>query len=152
MKVLKCFVFFLTIFNFTNCISIKPRYRAIYTLDNGAIFEDLCYSTACKDGICPIDQYYNRHKQRYYKYKHKGFDECYNKTIAKKQKYFIENIEGITFYDGYIFEVPDGYKLEDIGLFKYTPIPTQNSKYFNTDGSTMVIPAKRLVKVENVEK
>lgn len=145
---LKFFIFFLAIFNFTHCIIrpqdlIKPQYQVIRTFSNGAIVKDYLYSTACKNGICPTRTYY---------IKKRGRRSMITKSTVDKQKYFIENIEGITFYDGYIFEVPDGYKLEDIGLFKYTPIPTQNSKYFNTDGYTMTIPVKRLVKIENVKK
>jgi len=118
MKKLKYFAFLYIMLILTSCLGMAPQYQVVHTTETGAIVKNVNFNgTTCEGLLCPA-------KYRY--------------SVQKNILYYIPNIEGITYYDGYIVEVPDGYELVDSGLYKYTP------RY----GETLTIQAKAFKKKE----
>ena len=83
----------------SNCI--KQKYSVVHTLDNGVIVKKFGRPAYfCSGVLCP----------------HEDTLEFY-----RNQKFYFDKIEGITYYDGYTFAIPDEYEMIDKGIIKYSP-------------------------------
>lgn len=96
---IKKILFFLIILFNSGCAT---TYYIKQTLDNGAL--------ACEGDTC--DTYTTTH--------------CYNYGCFSNRHQpllvFIDNIDGIEYYDGLVFEVPSNLEVVKNGLYKYTSV------------------------------
>ena len=97
----RLFFLIVSVILLSNCV--KQRYTVVHTLDNGVIVKKAnMVGYHCGGSLCPYE-----HTLEY----------------LRNQRFYFDKIEGINYYDGYAFVIPDEYEMIDKGIIKYTPSP-----------------------------